>query len=182
MSKIVYNSDTKIEIQVNKELKKARKGEYTTYPIEKFADKLISISFYGILTTLILTICKFINNYFSIIKNFPTTFYIVFTIISFVVFFIGAYIMCIIDEDRNGIFEIQDFLNKLNLEDEKNRIYSCKLETSAYQISIIDGEGILHEIFIPSSGKTKYWDRDYIKLEIEKHCVNQYIPIKHKTD
>ena len=174
MSKIVYNSDTKIEIHVNEKLKKARKGEYTTYPIEKIANKLMLIGFYGILTAIILTICK--------IKNFPTTFYMVFTIISFVVFFIGVYIMCIIDEDRNGTFEIQDFLNKLNLEDEKNRIYSCELETSAYQISVIDSEGILHEIFIPSSGKIKYWDRVYIKLEIEKHCVNQYIPIKHKTD
>ena len=105
MSKIVYNSDTKIEIHVNEKLKKARKGEYTTYPIEKIANKLMLIGFYGILTAIILTICK--------IKNFPTTFYMVFTIISFVVFFIGVYIMCIIDEDRNGTFEIQDFLNKL---------------------------------------------------------------------
>lgn len=96
-------------------------------------------------------------------------------IISLILFSGGGYLLLFI-----GTFAIKDFLAELKAITKNNAdvIFNVDEET----ISYFDEEGILHEIHIPEENKIKYWNKDYVKIDITKNSIVKYYPLEYRKN
>lgn len=79
-----------------------------------------------------------------------------------------------------GTFAIKDFLAELKVITKNNAdvIFNVDEET----ISYFDEEGILHEIHIPEENKIKYWNKDYVKIDVTKNSIVKYYPLEYRKN
>lgn len=114
-----------------------------------------------------------ILNFCSYFHIFPKKYMFSIGMISIILFSGGGSLLLFI-----GTFAIEDFLAELKAITKNNAdvIFNVDEET----ISCFDEEGILHEIHIPEGNKIKYWNKDYVKIDVTKNGIVKYYPLKYR--
>lgn len=167
---ISENADiSKMEVTVDDDVKKAVKNNnFILCLIPLSAGIIFIICVFAIITHLLLDLNG--NTLFSSkILNILITITI-FT--SFIACFGGLLFDFIYDSDDENIEEFLDEITEI----EQNNV-SINFDIKKEVISYFNEDGILHEIYIPEESTTKYWNKDYIKVNVTENNIVTYYPV-----
>lgn len=59
---------------------------------------------------------------------------------------------------------------------------NASINFNTEMISYLDKNGRLHKIHIPKDDEIKYWDKDYIKINVKKNKLEKYYPMEYRKD
>lgn len=59
---------------------------------------------------------------------------------------------------------------------------NASINFNTEMISYRDKNERLHEIHIPKDDEIKYWDKDYIKINVKKNKLEKYYPMEYRKD
>lgn len=149
--------------------------------VEESLKKKSNFEFTLVMTVLIVgvfCILLMILNFCSYFHMFPEKYMFslgMIGIISLILVPVGGLLLLFI-----GTFAIKDFLAELKVITKNNAdvIFNVDEET----ISYFDEEGILHEIHIPGENKIKYWNKDYVKIDVTKNSIVKYYPLEYRKN
>lgn len=161
---------SRLEIDIDSETKKTKKIAAFTIILEI----ICLVTFIIFLTGLVFVCINIISLKFLSLEN--TLKLLEILIVPAIICALTILLHEFIDDENK--YEIKDFVDKVTLVNQNNISINFNIDKEI--ISYFDEEGILHEIFIPEENEIKYWNKDYIKISINKNKLVKYYPIEYR--